>query len=298
MREIAVIALVVIALGCAAPAPPPEPAAKETTAVGTGTVIAGDGVEIAYTVTGTGAPALVFVHGWMCDQSYWFNQVQDLAQDHMVVTVDLPGHGRSGFDRAEWTVAGFGADVATVVEGLGLEEVILIGHSMGGPVSLETARLMPGRTRGVIGVDTFQNVESEWDPEQRKEMLEAMEADFVAFCTTFVTGMFPEGADQDLVRMISDDMCGGPAEIGSSLMRNFADYDRALAMQSAGVPIRAVNATLWPTALEVNRKYADFDAVLMEDVGHFLMQEAPETFNHHLRKVIAELEAGTDRTVS
>jgi pimeloyl-ACP methyl ester carboxylesterase len=255
-------------------------------------VTTGDGVEIAYTVTGAGTPALVLVHGWMCDQTYWLNQVDDLAQDHMVVTVDLPGHGLSGTDRAEWTVAGFGDDVAAVVEHLGLGEVILIGHSMGGPVSLEAARLMPGRTRGVIGVDTFQNVESEWDPEQQKAMLEAMDADFVGFCTTFVTSMFPEGADLDLVTATSNDMCGGPAEIGSALMRNFADYDRAQAMQSAGVPIRAVNATLWPTAPEVNRKYADFDAVLMEDVGHFLMQETPEEFNHQLRAVIGELETG------
>jgi pimeloyl-ACP methyl ester carboxylesterase len=104
--------------------------------------------------------------------------------------------------------------------------------------------------------------------------------------------MFPQDADPDLVTFVNNDMCGGPAEIGSALLRNYADYDHALAMRSAGVPIRAVNATLWPTAPEVNRKYADFDAVLMEDVGHFLMQEAPEEFNHHLRAVIAELETG------
>ena len=290
MREIAVIALVVIALGCSAPAPPPEPAVEETTAIGPGTVIAGDGVEIAYTVTGDGTPALVLVHGWMCDQTYWLNQVDDLARDHIVVTVDLPGHGLSGIDRAEWTVAGFGNDVVAVVEHLGLEEIILIGHSMGGPVSLEAARLMPGRTRGVIGVDTFQDVESDWDPKQIEAMLGAMDSDFVGFCTTFVTDMFPEGADPDLVTAVNNDMCNGPAEIGSALMHNFVDYDIAEAMQSAGAPIRAVNATLWPTNPEVNRKYADFDAVLMEDVGHFLMQEAPEEFNLHLRAVISELE--------
>ena len=109
-------------------------------------------------------------------------------------------------------------------------------------------------------------------------------------CATFVTSMFPEGADPDLVTAVNDDMCNGPAEIGSALMHNFADYDIAEAMQSAGVPIRAVNSTLWPTDPEVNRKYADFEAVLMEDVGHFLMQEAPEEFNLHLRAVISDLE--------
>ena len=206
--------------------------------------------------------------------------------------MDLPGHGLSGVDRAEWSVAGLGNDIVTVVDHLGVGDIILIGHSMGGPVSLEAVRLMPGRVYPVIGVDTFQNVESEWEPEQTKAMLEAMEADLVGFCTSFVTGMFPEAADPDLVASVTDDMCNGPADVGLALMRDYTDFDRAKAMRSAGVPVRAVNATLWPTAPEVNRTYADFDAVLMDDVGHFLMQEAPEEFNRHLRAVIAELDTG------
>jgi pimeloyl-ACP methyl ester carboxylesterase len=288
MRVSIIVVLLVLALGCAGQAPPPEPTPKPVE-TGPGAVAAGDGIEIAYTVSGSGSPALVLVHGWMCDQTYWLNQVDDLAADYTVVTVDLPGHGLSGTAREAWTVTGFGGDVAKVVDHLGLDRVILIGHSMGGPVALEAARLLPGRTVGVIGVDTFQDAESEWDPDQKAAMLAAAEADFGAFCTRFVTGMFAEGADPDLVTVVTDDMCSGPSEVGLALMRSFSDYDLAAAMAAAGVPIRAVNAPLWPTDVEANRRHADFDAVVMEDVGHFLMQEEPQAFNRELRTVIAEL---------
>jgi pimeloyl-ACP methyl ester carboxylesterase len=46
-----------------------------------------------------------------------------------------------------------------------------------------------------------------------------------------------------------------------------------------------------PTAIETNRKYADFDAVLMEGVGHYPQLERPEEFNRELLRVLEELSA-------
>jgi pimeloyl-ACP methyl ester carboxylesterase len=90
-----------------------------------------DGVTIAYEVAGQGTPALVFVHGWSCDRSYWAGQLEAFSRDFTVVAPDLGGHGESGLDRKAWTIKSFGGDVATVVERLDLKQVILIGHSMG-----------------------------------------------------------------------------------------------------------------------------------------------------------------------
>jgi pimeloyl-ACP methyl ester carboxylesterase len=64
---------------------------------------------------------------------------------------------------------------------------------------------------------------------------------------------------------------------------------------AAGVPVRAINAEANPpmrpaTTIELSRKYGDFDAVFIEDVGDFLQLERPAQFNTHLRNVLAELE--------
>src|SRR3954466_8079218 len=119
----------------------------------TGTAKSADGVPIHYEVQGRGEPALVFVHGWAIDGRYWDAQVPVFARTHRVVTLDLAGHGRSGRERKDWTVAAFGQDVRAVVEALKLPRVVLIGHSMSGNVVLEAAKMMPECVVGIIPVD-------------------------------------------------------------------------------------------------------------------------------------------------
>ena len=114
-----------------------------------------DGVLITYEVHGTGPTTLVFVHGWSCDRTYWRSQLDAFIRDYQVVTIDLAGHGASGATRTDWSIRRFADDVASVIRAVDARNVITIGHSLGGPVALETALLMPDRVTGVIGVDTF-----------------------------------------------------------------------------------------------------------------------------------------------
>ena len=60
---------------------------------GKGRVVSWDNVAISYDVQGKGEPALVFVHGWSCDKSYWRLQVPYFAKRYKVVTIDLDGTG-------------------------------------------------------------------------------------------------------------------------------------------------------------------------------------------------------------
>jgi len=257
------------------------------------TVHATDGVKIAATVHTAGDPTVVLVHGWMCDQTYWEDQVLALADHFGVVTVDMAGHGLSGTDRQHWTIASLGDDVAAVISHLNLENVIVIGHSMGGRVGLEVARLMPGTVVGVIGVDTLQDADQEWDPEEAEAILGGFEEDFVGACDQFVRSMFGETADSALVDHVAADMCGGPGDVGAALLRDYIAYDQPAAFQNAGVPIRCVNADKWPTNLEANQKYADFEATILPGYGHFLMQEAPEELNGALIFTVNAIEAGS-----
>src|ERR671910_914157 len=118
-----------------------------------------DGVPIRYFVAGRGEPAVVLVHGWAMDRHLWDGQVAALAAKHRVITLDLAGHGQSGKERRAWTVSAFGEDVKAVVETVGAQQVVLVGHSMGGPVVLEAARRMPQRVKGIVLIDTLLDVE-------------------------------------------------------------------------------------------------------------------------------------------
>ena len=288
MKHIALIGLLSLSLACGGTVEePPEPAPP---VAGTGTIAAPDGVSIAYTMTGQGSPALVFIHGWMCDQTFWSAQVEEFSQSNTVVTIDLPGHGLSGMDRDGWPLMAFGGDVQAVVEELDLANVILVGHSMGGAVVLEAARLMPERTRGVIAVDSLHDADAKYDPDQFNGVLAAYEQDFAATCLQFTSSMFLESADPDLVERVTSDMCDHSPEISIPLLRAFFSYEMGPALAAVEVPVRYVNAPTYPTNAEVNRTFQpDFDGVIMEGVGHFLMMEEPEKFNQLLTQVVEGL---------
>jgi len=257
------------------------------------TVTSRDGIPLSYTVQGKGEPAIVFVHCWCCDKSYWKDQIPYFEKKHTVIAVDLAGHGDSGLGREDWTIESFAVDVVSVVEALKLKKVILVGHSMGGPVSLEAARLMPGRVIGVIGVDTFQDFGEKVPEAQQKQWLAAFQANFSAVTDQFVRSMFAAGADTVLVARIASDMASAPPEMGIGAMKNMLRYDPAPAVREIKVPIRGINADKWPTNVEGNKKLAGSFAVkFMPGRGHFVQLEDPATFNKLLEETIGEIVKG------
>jgi pimeloyl-ACP methyl ester carboxylesterase len=277
---------------CAAPLTLPLTTAPEKTLAAAKqlTTLSPDSIPISYTVQGKGEPALVFVHCWSCDQSYWKDEVPYFDKKYTVVTLDLAGHGRSGLGRKDWTIQSFGGDVAAVVKALDLKHVILIGHSMGGAVCLEAARLMPDRVIGIVGVDTFQDFGMKIPEEQRKAFLAAFQANFPATTTQFVKRMFPVTADTALAGEVAADMASEPHDVAIGAMRNLLSYDYAAALKGLEIPIRCINSDAPPTNVEGNKKLAySFDVKYMPGHGHFLFLEDPATFKKLLDETVQEL---------
>ena len=260
-----------------------------------GSVKTADGVPIAYETRGRGETTLVFVHCWCCDRAFWHNQMDEFARDYRVVAVDLAGFGESGKVREKWSIAKLGEDVATLIDKLGLKRVVIIGHSLGGPVSLEAARLTAGRTIGVVLVDTLQDVEMEYPANLLEQIATRFENDFEGTMEELVHGMFPPDANQEVVKFVLDKAKAQDQKAAVAVFRGFLDFDRKAAFTAARVPIRAINAIPHPprgvkTAIETNRKYADFDAVFMDGVGHYLQLERPEEFNQLLREILEKMD--------
>ncbi|HUW20873.1 MAG TPA: alpha/beta hydrolase [Sedimentisphaerales bacterium] len=255
-----------------------------------GRALSWDNVAISYRVQGEGEPVLVFVHGWCCDKSYWKFQAAHFSKRHKVVTIDLGGHGKSGLGRKAWTMEAFGKDVAAVVEKLDLDRVILIGHSMGGAVIIEAARQMPERVTGLVGADTFLDLEKQYTREQIEQRVARFRANFVDETSKLVRGVFPPGADPALVEWVVRDMSAGPPEVGVGAMEGYLSFDAKEALKEVRKPIYCINSVMRPTNVEAGRRYAAaFEVKLMSGVGHFLMLEDPEGFNRLLAETINEL---------
>ena len=94
------------------------------------------GCQLYYEDHGQGEP-LLLVHGLGSSIQDWEYQLPHLQQQRRVVAVDLRGHGRSGKPRERYSMAAFAADVAALIEHLGLPPVHLVGISMGGMVGFQ-----------------------------------------------------------------------------------------------------------------------------------------------------------------
>jgi pimeloyl-ACP methyl ester carboxylesterase len=295
------IGLLAMTTSCDSGTPPGDASSTQQAAVSpSGALEAGlhewsapDGSRIPYEVAGNpdAEVTVVLVHCWMCDRSFWDAQLPPLADLYRTVTLDLPGHGEAPATRETWTVSAYGEDVAGLISELGLTDVVLMGHSMGGPVSLHAAALAPDRVVGIVAVDTLHDAEFRFDGEQIQGFIEAFESDFVGTCEQFVQQMITEEDAEDILAHVLAAGCvTSRSEVGIALMRDYSSIDFPAWFRDAGVPIRAINAA-GPneTRVEVNQRYVDFDAELMEGVGHYLHMTRPEQFNELMLEAIAEI---------
>lgn len=254
-------------------------------------VLSKDGTPVSYEVYGVGEPALVFVHGWSCDARYWRAQVSHFSKNHRVIVLDLAGHGHSGMARTKYTMAAFGEDVRSVTEAAGGDHAILIGHSMGGSVVAEAARLMPNRVIGLIGVDTLENIEYPMTSEAFKEMIAPLEKDFREGCRQFVGEMILPQTDPELREWILADMSAAPPAVALSamteMMNQYITGEAAEIFKKVRIPVISVNGDLWPVNYEANRRHmVSYQAIVLPKADHFLMMDRPEEFNRALSKAI------------
>ena len=267
-----------------------------------------DGVPIHYEVYGEmhsevqcspKRPALVFVHGWCCDRTYWHRQIEHFAPSaaqspYAIVTLDLAGHGESGRNRDVWTIPAFGQDVVAVIQQLDLTHTVLIGHSMGGPVIVEAARQMPQRVIGLIGADTLLNPERQRMPEFIAAQLAPLQQDFVEATRAMVRReMFVPTSDAAWAERIATAMAAAPPHVGLGAMTALLNHDPELhaGLAELRVPFVLINSDYHQTHLDATQRQG-MTVELMAGVGHFVMQEDAATFNRLVESAVRRMIGG------
>ncbi len=292
------LALLSACIRTASPPPAPGTAAAAPAAAtapsGPQLVLSPDNVHIEYQVYGRGEPAVVLVHGWACDANYWMRQVPALAQHYTVVALNLAGHGGSGNNRSDWSIANYARDVASVAQQLPQQQLILVGHSMGATVVLAAAPLLGTRVRGLVVVDALRSVgQPVLTAAQIEQRLAPFRADFVGATRRLVTGsLFAPGADRTLVQKVAYDMSLEPPAVAIPSMQALLALDLEPLLAQVRVPVYAINSDLLPTdAARIRRFLPDFTLQVLAHSGHFLMLEDPARFNPLLLEDLAALAA-------
>jgi sigma-B regulation protein RsbQ len=249
-----------------------------------------DGFKLHSTSTGKGPQTIILVHGWTCDDTTWVSQVPALSKDYRVLTIDLPGHGKSASPRdGKLSMDLFARAIESVRSEAGASRVVVIGHSMGTPVVVRYARLYPQRVAALVFVDglvTPPNM-GPADGPPPEQLISGPNGAKVR--EGIIRSMFSAATTPDLQKHILAMMLGAPEATAVGSM--YATMDPAVWKGDVlSPPILGLYADKSALANHEYMKthFPNLQYLEIAGTGHFLMLEKPDEFNHRLLEFLSK----------
>jgi pimeloyl-ACP methyl ester carboxylesterase len=280
-----------------------------------GPVASFDGTKLYVGAAGEGL-TVVFAHGFCLNATSWHFQIKELADEFRVVVYDMRGHGLSERPASDdWSMEALSRDLASVIDAVGEEPVIVVGHSMGGMALLQYCELFPdsigSRVAGVVLVDTCaRDVIGGMVPSAARIAMPALR--LLERAATLAASRSPAAFDRirearsDLVELLVRLMGFGPsapadqvafmhsmlasvpAEVLVPVVQTLRTMDVSHALDSVDVPALVIVGSrdrLTPRAaarlLATNIHGAEL--VVVPQSGHMPMLEHPGPFNEIIR---------------
>ena len=249
-----------------------------------------DGSRVHYKSFGKGREALVFVHGWTCNMSFWRGQVPAFETKSRVIAIDLPGHGQSDKPHVDYSMDFFARSVDAVLRDAGVDRAVLVGHSMGTPVIRQFYRKYPNKTLALVLVDGALRPFA--DEATMAKFIEPLRGpNYNEAASQFVAGMLAPVSSPALREEIKSMMLSTPQYVAVSAMDGMTSKV-IWTNDKINVPVLAIMAKspFWPAdneqfyrGLAPNLEYH-----MWEGVSHFLMMEKPGEFNEALAAFLAK----------
>lgn len=123
---------------------------------------------VAYIDQGSGPETLLLIHGLAGNAGFWRYNIAELARQHRVIAVDLPGYGRSQKDASyAYDMVFYAETLSRLMNELGIRQVVPVGHSMGGQIAMTLALRHPEQVSRLVlaapaGVEAFRQGEGQW----------------------------------------------------------------------------------------------------------------------------------------
>jgi len=245
-----------------------------------------DGARVRYQSFGRGPRAVVLVHGWICDHSFWIRNIPALSAEYRVIALDLPGHGGSDGPKVEYTQQYLAKALDAVLRDAKVSRAVLVGHNMGAPVARQFAADFPAKVAGLVLVDAAISTpvsaeEMEQRKARRRPFLDSLRtAAYPEIAEKFIDRMFVTETPPDLRARIKPRMLATPQWISVSAMDGMSDGSMWAA--KSDVPTLCIYSDKGRKAdndAMLNGMFSNVDHQEWPGGGNFTMMEMPDRFN-------------------
>ncbi|HCM41899.1 MAG TPA: alpha/beta hydrolase [Candidatus Omnitrophica bacterium] len=252
-------------------------------------------VKLACQVQGTGAP-VVLVHAFPLSKDMWQGQAAEFARNHQVITLDLPGFGKSPL-QASPSIAAAAQSVALLLDELKIAGPVFIGGlSMGGYVVLEFFRQFPTRVRALGLFSTRAGADSDDQKKKRHEVADKVRREGMPVLADSMTaklvGETTERSSPLLVEQIRKMiLAGSPAGAADALLAMASRADLLTLLKTICVPVLILagkeDKVIPVSEAEMMQKgILNSELHVFEQGGHLLNLEQPQQFNAALERFL------------
>jgi pimeloyl-ACP methyl ester carboxylesterase len=259
-----------------------------------------DGLRVHYECYGTGGEALVFIHGWACDLTFW--RGQEALYDHpnrRALLIDLPGHGSSDKPHRPYPIEFFARAVEAVMRDAAIERAVLIGHSLGGPIAYAFLREFSQKVSALVLVDAFVSRHMAGPADRaataahfakiaRSLQGAAGERNFAERVESCFTKQTPDALRAE----IRAKMSATPKHVRIAALSSISSLPPPPDDETFDLPAIAIQAAEPGTQARFELMRSIFPRLQLntwEGAGHFLMLEDPQRFNREVEQFLAAL---------
>jgi pimeloyl-ACP methyl ester carboxylesterase len=217
----------------------------------------------------------VLVHSLSGSIAHWQGQLARLRRSRRAVALDLRGHGRSDLPAdGHYAIEAMAGDIGAVVDHLGLERFVLVGHSMGGGVALAYAGMHPDRVERLLLLDAIADG-TRLPAAEVEPFLAAL--DSAAYVET-IEGYWAtvSGSDPAIRARLLADLRATPRQAVIGVLREVARFDPKPALAAYRGPALAVVTPANDYPFSLHRLGPGLPHRVVEGTGHWIQLERPD----------------------
>lgn len=242
---------------------------------------------------GVGLPILL-IHGFPLDHSIWYPLLPHLIKDTHLIMPDIHGHGKSFIPEGPISIKNMAKDLISLLDKLKIDRALIIGHSMGGYISLAIAEDHPDRINGLLLLASRATMDTPQQKAARQKMMLEIQSTGIKYLADSMTSrLVSDPTHIDSIHKMISKMSPLAAINTLHSLLNRQDYSSVLANLKIPVSIIAGNMdNLIP--LEASHQMRNLSNIIqyveMDKVGHLPMVESSmataEVINNIIKRIV------------